>query len=74
MQNQGVAKDAFPVTYSAAWAYCERMDKDGEIKDGSLVRIGTVVKQAHLRSLERGEETGYILSQAGADLAMSLLP
>ena len=71
--NQGVPKKAFPVSFRAGWEYCE-LKSDQETSDGSLVKIGAVVKQAKLISDWEEERIGYIKSTPGLELAAPLLP
>lgn len=73
LKNLGISTEVFPVKQNTPWSYCS-YEKNGEIRDGSLVEIGAVVKQVHFETLWGGERIGYIKSLAGSELAVPLLP
>lgn len=68
LENLGLSKDIFPITLFPTWRYCER-SKDGQVVEGSLVKIGSVVKQAYYDTAA-GLQTGFIRSEAGRDLGI----
>lgn len=74
LKNLGIPRNAFPITTGPTWRYCERRIEKGIKQDGSLVKIGAVIKPAYLRSLWGDEKTGYIKSIAGSRLAVPFLP
>lgn len=72
LERLGLPKELFPLTDRADWCYCE-IKREGEVTDGSLVKIGAVVKQAILHTGE-GLKFGYMKSLAGEELGGPLLP
>ncbi|MBI2022817.1 hypothetical protein HYS97_03145 [Candidatus Daviesbacteria bacterium] len=61
----------FPITEAPVWSYVELKRNDQKL-DGSLVRIGAVVRQVHLQTLE-DFRTGYIRSEPSSELVTPLV-
>lgn len=71
LEKLGIRKDAFPVTHRATSGYCEYQGKTGEKRQGSLVKIGAVIREV---VFQQGMETlGYMRSEAGRDLGIPLV-
>lgn len=68
LEELGLSRDLWPLTYTPTWSYCERRDNNREIVDGSLVDLGAVVKKA-----EDPSQVLYSRSVAGAGLAVPLV-
>lgn len=72
LENQGLPTSVFPVTYRSVWNYYCQQQGTSEEMDGSLVKIGAVVKQVY-EDTAYGFRTGYLRSLAGTELAQSLV-
>lgn len=68
LEERGLPKGIWPITRSPTWWYCEQINRDEEILDGSLVDLGAVVKKA-----EDPLQVLYSRSAAGAELAVPLV-
>lgn len=69
LENLGLDGSILPITRFSAWSYCEHKDqKSGEIVDGSLVKLGALVKKA-----DHSSQVLYQRSGAGAELAVPLI-
>lgn len=69
LEEQGLPGSVWPVTLAPTWQYLELVDKNGDIKDGSLVKLGAVVKKIEPDPFQRW----YQRSSAGAELAIPLV-
>lgn len=73
LEQQGIDRRIFPITKKAVWYYCRLVNQDKQVVDGSLVKIGAVVKTVEERTAYGLSRTGYMRSLAGKDLAIPLI-
>lgn len=71
LSRLGLNRGAYPISRRSSWHYCERLNEQGDLSDGSLISVGAVVKQANM-STPQGLKIGYQISLAGYELALPL--
>ncbi len=68
LTSLGLSSEIWPLSHRGAWKYCQYQNLQGEITDGSLVDLGSVVKKA-----EDSSQLLYSRSIAGTELALPLV-